>query len=263
MITEVAQRWANGTARWVPHREVFRPQDFEVMSNAPYPDIRSFVEKHHYSKCWPAQRRRFGLYRKGGALVGAVVFSAPMHPAVLRPFTMQTGLELGRLVLLDDVPFNAESWLIAECFHRLRQEGFEGVVSYSDPEPRTTLDGHVVFTGHIGGIYCATNGVYTGRIGKSTLRLLPDGSVYSARTIAKVQTRDSGWNYGVDILCTHGASRPPPNADLRVWLAEWLPRLTRRLQHGGNHRYSWAIDRRARKLLPKSLPYPKFSHPHT
>jgi hypothetical protein len=35
-------------------------------------------------------------------------------------------VELGRLVLLDDVPANGESWFIARAFELLRARGYTG-----------------------------------------------------------------------------------------------------------------------------------------
>lgn len=58
------------------------------------------------------------------------------------------------------------------------------------------------------------------------------------------------------LLERHGAA-PLENGDVGAWLARWLPALTRPLRHSGNHRYVWALDRRVRRHLPASLPYPK------
>ena len=71
----------------------------------------------------------------------AVTFAAP------GPSLVKDAVELGRLVLLDEVPGNGESWFIARCFELLRREGIVGVLSFSDPVPRTTADGRKVLPG--------------------------------------------------------------------------------------------------------------------
>lgn len=69
------------------------------------------------------------------------------------------GVELGRLLLLDDVPGNGESWFVAECLRRLRKAGLAGVVSFADPAPRFGKDGTVITPGHLGTVYQALNAV--------------------------------------------------------------------------------------------------------
>ena len=59
------------------------------------------------------------------------------------------------------------------------------------------------------------------------------------------------------MLESHGAS--PLQGDARTWAQEWVPRITRPLRHPGNLKYVWALDKRARKHLPASLPYMKFA----
>jgi hypothetical protein len=75
------------------------------------------------------------------------------------------------------------------------------------------------------------------------------------RSIAKVRAMHRGWRYVVERLGEHGAA--PLEGDPSDWLATWLPRLTRPLRHPGNHKYMWALNRRDRRHLPPSLPYPK------
>ena len=217
-------------------------------------EARAFVQAHHYAGTYPAARFRFGL-REGAALVGVAVFSVPVRAEALRPFRMEDGVELGRLVLLDRVLANAESWFVARCFEALRREGVAGVVSFSDPVRRTTLDGRVVMPGHVGTVYQGLNATYTGRARGRVHHLLPDGTIFSPRAASKVRNREVGWRYAVEQLVAAGA--PEPGDDLRAWLTTALAAVARPLRHGGNHRYVWALDRRARKHLPASLPYPK------
>lgn len=254
-MTPAVQRWRERRASFRDASEVIDPRAFEVAEIADDATPRAFVEQHHYSASYPAARFRFGLYEHG-ALVGVAVFSHPSNVLALRPLPMSTeSVELGRFVLLDHVKGNGETWFLARSFEVLRRKGLAGVVSFSDPVPRATVDGHVVLRGHVGTIYQAFNGVYLGRARADTMRLLPDGRTLHNRAVAKIRKREQGWRYAVAKLVAYGA--PAPGADLDAWLAEWLPRLTRKVRHGGNHKYVWAFSRARRKSLPASAPYPK------
>ena len=164
--------------------------------------------------------------------------------------------EIGRLVLLDHVLANAESWFIARVFELLRREGYAGIISFSDPVARTAAGGAVVFPGHAGTIYQATNAVYLGRATPRTLHVLPDGTVFSARAAQKIRARERGWRAAVQLLERHGA---PPIQDepTTAWLTTALRCVTRPLRHRGNLKYAWGFVRSVRRALPLSLPYPK------
>lgn len=258
MIATVAQRWADRRSSFRPAGEVLRPADFEVAAIADDTTAKAFVERHHYSGSYPAARFRFGLYRRG-QLEGVAVFSHPSNDKVLTnvfPVRAVDAVELGRFVLLDAVPGNGETWFLGRCFEKLRAAGLFGVVSFSDPVPRTSTAGAVVFPGHLGVIYQAHNAAYLGRGTVRTLRLLPDGAVFSSRAAQKIRAREQGWQYAVEQLRAAGAP-PPPAYDLGGWLRAWLPVVTRTLRHPGNHRYAWALAKRDRRHLPKGQSYPK------
>jgi hypothetical protein len=250
------QRWRARLTSYRPAGEPIDPRRYEVGTIANDNAPKAFVERHHYSGSYPAARFRFGLYR-GAELAGVAVFSHPCNDAVLTrvfPVPAREAVELGRFVLLDDVPGNGESWFIARCFEMLRSD-VAGVLSFSDPVPRATTDGQVVMPGHVGTIYQATNGVYLGRARGQVLRLLPDGTVFSHRNVSKIRLGHQGWRYAAAVLERHGAA--PLAGDRAEWLSRWLPRLTRRLPHGGNHRYAWALDRALRRHLAPAGAYPK------
>lgn len=258
-MIDLVQRWRDRGHTFRPAGEVIRTSDFDVSAISDDVTARSFVEAHHYSRSFPAARWRFGLYRRG-ELAGVAVFSVPMQDAVITsclPGSPRDSAELGRFVLLDDVAGNGETWFLARCFEELRRDGLVGVVSFSDPVPRTCADGHRVFVGHVGTIYQAFNGVYLGRARPSTLRLLPDGSALSNRAQSKIRRRERGWRYSAAILERFGAAPLGEREDAATWLDMWRARLTRTLRHGGNHKYVWAVDRRARRHLPEGRPYPK------
>lgn len=256
MITDVAQRWRDRRTSYRPAGETINTSSFEVAELGSDAIARSFIEAHHYSGSYPAARFRFGLYR-GAELAGVAVFSVPVNDRALAIFPGEPleSTELGRFVLLDNVPSNGETWFLARAFEQLRAKGLIGVLSFSDPMPRTTADGSSIFRGHVGTIYQAFNGRYLGRATRRTLRLLPDGRVFSARTAQKIRKLERGWRYAVDELIAAGAA--PLEGDPTAWLRRELERVTRPLRHPGNHRYVWGLTRQVRRHLPSSQPYPK------
>ncbi len=255
------QRWRLRLATYRDPSEQIQTSAYEVAAIPGDTAPKAFVEEHHYSGSYPAARFRFGLFGKGGALAGVAVFSHPSNDKTLTnvfPVPALEAVELGRFVLLDSVKGNGETWFLGRCFEQLRGENLFGVLSFSDPVARTSAAGAQVFPGHLGTIYQAHNARYLGRGTVRTLRLLPDGSVFSARTAQKIRKQERGWRHAVAQLVAHGA--PEPIGDPAVWLRTWLPRLTRTLRHPGNHRYAWALAKRDRRHLPAQvLPYPKLA----
>ena len=271
MITEVVQRWREGRVKYRVAGEIMRidPRRYEVAAidgDGADNTASAFVKRHHYAGTYPSARERIGLYR-GGQLVGVAVFSHPPQNRVLDilPCAREDAVELGRLVLLENVEDNGETWFIARAFAELRRRGYAGVVSFADPVPRTTSTGEAVFPGHIGRIYQASSAIFTGRASPSTKRLMPDGRVFDNRAWSKIRARHTGWRYAVDQLVAAGA-RPPERtgsaADLRAWLKAELPRCTRPFRHRGNYRYCFGLHPAVRhKLQPLAQPYPKFTMP--
>ena len=258
MITTVAQRWRDRRDRYRPAGETIATHRYEVAAIPDDITARRFVEAHHYSASYPAARFRFGLYR-GEQLVGVAVFSQPVRDEVLAclPGARLERVELGRLVLLDDVPGNGETWFLGRAFDGLRAKGLAGVLSMSDPMPRTAAGGDVVFPGHIGTIYQAHNGVFLGQATARTLRLFNDGTVLSARAISKLRAGERGWRYVVELLERHGAPAFSGLTSRWTWGRAAIAATTRTVRHPGNLRYAWALRRRDRRFLPPSLPYLK------
>jgi hypothetical protein len=259
MLTPVVQRWRDRRSSYRPAGETIDRSRYEV---APIPDdttARRFILEHHYSGSYPNARFRFGLYWSE-LLVGVAVFSHPVNDCIFDVFggDRRECLELGRLVLLDAAPANAESFFIAQCFGLLRLQGIRGVVSFSDPVRRTTADGRLVLAGHVGTIYQATNAVYTGTSKGRNRLLLPDGTLLHERALAKIRARDSRWESAAKPLILAGAKPLLAHEDAAAWVKRWAARLCRPLHHSGNHRYLFGLDRQMKKHLPPSLPYPKF-----
>jgi len=106
------QRWNRGRASYRPPQETIRKSDYEIGEIADDRTARDFVVEHHYSRSVPAMRFRAGLYRHG-TLVGVAIFSHPCSDAVLTnvfPLPVRSAVELGRFVLTDEEPGNAETF---------------------------------------------------------------------------------------------------------------------------------------------------------
>jgi hypothetical protein len=270
----LCQRWRRGEHRWRPvHEGGFDARRYRLEPIAEA-RARQFVATHHYSRSFPAARASLGLL-EGQHLVGVAVLGVPMHPAVLtKPFpTLDAGAaaELSRLVLLDEVPANAESWLLGRLFRWAAEQGLRGLVAFSDPQPRPR-GAAILMPGHVGHVYQVTGARYLGRATRRTLTLLPDATVLSARAAQKVRAGERG-AAGVRARLV-GLGATPPDADVvagrpgagTAWLRQALTEVAARpLRHRGNHRFAWPVgDRGWRRRCPIGLPdqpYPRSADP--
>lgn len=265
------QRFQERRERYRPAGEVIDPSRFgvEPISEAA---AKGFVERHHYSGSYPAACVRVGLFRSRGAfwapeLVGVAVFSVPPQPKAIPRWTgTEAGLELGRLVLLHDVPGNGESWFLGGAFRVLQAErpSLRAVLSYSDPMVRRTEAGDLVTPGHVGVIYQAFNGRHVGRSQARWLHFDPRGGLVSRRGCDKIRAehdpvkgRGAGGAYAA--LLAQGA---PPRRLLEDGPA-YVDRMLRegpwtRVRHPGNLAYVWAIGGQREDTaaaFPPALPY--------
>lgn len=265
MITETCQRWREHRESRRPAGELIKTSEYDVAMISPKV-AKAFVATHHYAGTCSSTAHPFGLHRHGD-LVGVACFgpacSTNAHNAVFPTLTQTEAVTLGRLVLLDEVPGNGESWFVARCFALLRARGIVAVESCADPQPRSTLEGAIVHRGHVGTVYAALNGHYVGKTNDATLRLLPDGTCYSNKAAGKVFRSEQGRAYAGSELVAWGADPLLDGEDPQVWLRRWRPLLTRSMRHRGNHRYIWSLDRRRRAeiLSAPKLPYPKMDRP--
>jgi hypothetical protein len=166
------------------------------------------------------------------------------------------------------VAANGESFFVSAAMKQAVERGIRGVVSFSDPVPRsrrTPSGGVIVSNGHLGIVYQSCNFRFTGRGTRRTHTLLPDGTVLTARSRAKLTSRvPKPGAAGVEgRLVALGA--PPRTAGESP--AQWLPRALEQLgarpvSHPGNFRYVLAVGRtraeRSRTVIAlKAEPYPK------
>lgn len=255
--TLFAQRWRERREWRVPPRGVIDPARYQV-ELIEQTHAKAFVVRHHYSGSFPAARISIGLFEQGRGrtqLVGVAVFGVPINQRVIPhhlDLAPESGVELSRLVLLDRVAGNAESWFVARAFRWVQQEkpGIAGVVSYCDPVPRRTLDGEIVLPGHVGTVYQALNAVYRGRSAARTLWLGSAGQVISERAISKIRGEEQGAEYAAAQLRAAGA---PPRR-LGESAAAWVARTRasgclRSVRHPGNHVYVFGLDRGIKRRL--------------
>lgn len=255
------------TQRWRNHRTLYRPAGEPIDPRRYAVDVldsdnlaREFVRAHHYSGTFPAARARVGLFHDLD-LVGVAVFSVPCNKATIPAYAPDLepneGVELGRFVLLDEVPANGETWFLARAFRLLREvkRDVRMVLSYSDPVERRSLSGELVLPGHVGTIYQAFNGAYLGRSRAETHIVDADGRVLNRRSLSKIRNQERGHDAAYRRLLAAGAPERKRGEDP----ADYVTRATssfRKLRHPGNHVYTWAFDRGVRFSRP-SQPFPK------
>jgi len=247
-----SQRWKMGREFWrVDRDEGFRKADYSV-DEIRDSVAKAFVVDHHYSGSYPIAQERIGLFH-GRNLVGVAVFSIPINNNVVPRYTGQqtkNGTELGRFVLLDAVPYNAESWFLASAFKALRalRPDVSVVVAYSDPMPRQTALGQTVLPGHVGISYQAGNASYLGRAAGKVLHLTPKGEALSSRAISKVRLQEHGADSAEKRLVRLGAPVRPFGQHPAEWINDVLSsNVFRRVKHPGNHVYAWALGSAAEK----------------
>lgn len=108
-------------------------------------EVDQFIKAHYLQKR-PAIVLLCLMLRHNQIPVGCVVYSAPPREADKR-YGGKTW-ELGRLYLVDDMPQNTETWLIAQSIRHIKKNhpDIEFLISYADPS-----------AGHSGIIYRASN----------------------------------------------------------------------------------------------------------
>ncbi|MGV8909283.1 MAG: hypothetical protein ACOH1Y_09895 [Propionicimonas sp.] len=272
--SDLCQRWTNRQHSWVRRSQGgFNPNRYTV---TPIHEqvAKEFVVQHHYAGTYPAASRRYGLLQASDqALLGVAVFGIPAQAKVLTnvfptlvPYVQS--LELSRFVIEDDArgraPGNTESWFLARCFELLAADGIRGIVSFADPVPRK-VGGRLLFPGHVGTIYQASNALFTGRGTARTLTILPNGTSLSDRSLQKVRKTEQGHEYVERRLINAGAQPLRAGTTGASWLHDALNDAgALRLRHRGCLRYAMVTSHRDRNLIAvrsPALPYPKATDP--
>ena len=259
------QRWLDRRPRYRPAGERIDPARYRV-DLLDEKAAKAFVVQHHYSASYPAAVVRVGLWTSTAPrLVGVAVFSVPAQPLMIPRWlggcAPAAGLELGRLVLDEQVPGNGESWFVARAFRALRAErpGLQGVVSCSDPLARADRTGRLITPGHVGVVYQALNGRHVGRTEARWLHVDLDGRTISRRAIDKARKPDQqGHRYAVQQLLAAGAPARSPGEEPAAWVARALVEGPfRRVHHPGNLVYTWGLSEDHDADALAALPYPR------
>lgn len=217
------------TAEWTASK--LRLRDAYEVRRMKSPDGKEFIRRHHYSRGSHNGPTCYGLYSKASdELVGVCAFAAPcsenVRASVFGTDSKSSVTELHRLVLLDEVPHNGESFFIGRALTLLKADkpGICAVLSFADATE-----------GHIGTIYQATNALYCGTSGRATFYRDGDGRLR--------HPRQNGVNVGA----------------LAARALGWEP-----VKRDGKHRYLFLLpnSKHHRKeligrLRLTSLPYPK------
>jgi hypothetical protein len=269
--SDECQRWVE---RQVVYRHIsdpFSTRGCEVAA-IEHRDAKGFADRHHYLRTSPIAIHNLGFFRFGN-LMGIATFGASANQSALtavfpRLTPYDESVVLLRFALLDELGGNAESWFLGQSFGHLRRAGVLGVLTYADPQPRTTLSGEVVFTGHRGIIYQSTNSTHIARVESRTVLLLPDGSTCDWRALRKIARTATRGQYLEDRLVGFGATPRYPDEPRLDWLQHAIVEARIRIaRHPGNYRYAWNLaDRRGRDALRaqpalEARPYPKVIAP--
>lgn len=152
---------------------------------------KEFIKEHHYSHGCHNGPMCYGLF-DNNTLVGVCAFATPcsenVRSSVFGVEMKHTVTELHRLVLLDAIPKNAESWFIVRALKLLKTDKpqYRAVISFADSTE-----------GHIGTIYQATNALYCGTSGSATFYRDTDGVLRHPRqngvNISKDKATEMGW----------------------------------------------------------------------
>lgn len=184
------------------------------------------VMNWHYSRSMPASPvLKIGVW-EGEKFIGVVLFSRGASNNLTRPYnlTQYEACELTRISLTKHKAPVSRILKVAISFLKKNSPGIRLIISFADPNQ-----------GHHGGIYQATNWVYTDVTAKDYAYWYR-GKRYHSR-----QVSEKGYKiqFGNNRMC------PKPSQCKRV-------------ASGGKHRYLMPLDKEMRKqIAPLAKPYPK------
>lgn len=269
---------AMGCQRWNQRRDLYRPAGEPIDTDRYGVDLvseseaRDFVAKHHYAGSLPPTRVRVGLFRsmpfRRAELVGVAVFSVPVQAKALECYfgvDNDSGVELGRLVLLDSVEANGETFFVSRACRTLKRElpGVRAVLSYSDPMERVSESGEVVKRGHYGTVYRGLSATYMGRSSKRTLVMDRRGRVISERSLSKLKNDESGAAGAYRMLREAGGPERLFGESGKAYVERALregPFV--RMKHPGNLVFGWGVGSKTERSLVRrsmvSLDYPPY-----
>jgi len=176
----------------------------------------------HYSRCIPKSKLvKTGVW-EDGVFIGVVIYSYGATPDLVKPYglSMQEGCELTRIAL--NKHKTPVSKIIAYSLKMLKKSnpGLKIVVSFADTNQN-----------HHGGIYQATNWIYSGQSKGCFFYIDKKGKLWHPRNVSE--------NLSLSGKCIR------PSDCKKIW-------------KNGKHRYLMPLDSRTReKILSLAKPYPK------
>lgn len=204
------------------------------VTEVPAAEAVEFVRRWHYSGSAAPGVARYGWYDDRGRLLGVSIFDTGNHAmreGVFGPGHWQHVLHHHRLAVHPSIPHGMTSQFLAASLRALHRDHPEvrAVVSYADSDQ-----------GHVGTVYQAVNGTYTGRVGQ--------GNLYLRDRRGAIRTMQSLKRYG---------TWPERRAVARE--LGWVEHRS-----AGKHRYVFVLGTaRQRRHYPALrwpvLPYPKRS----
>lgn len=185
------------------------------------------VEHWHYSGSMPTPPvMRLGVW-EGGEFRGCVLFSRGSSTNLHKPYKLQMieVCELTRVALRSHNAPVSKMLSVAVSKLKARERGLRLIVSFADPEQK-----------HLGGIYQASNWIYSGQSSDYDKFMDESGRVWHPRQVSK---NGHKWQYG--------EYRAVPKID-----------DCERIRVKGKHRYLYPLDRSMRRQIQSlAQPYPK------
>ena len=181
----------------------------------------------HYSKSVPVPPLvKVGVW-ENNKFIGVVIFSRGASSNLLKPYGLTTteGCELTRIALNVHKTPVSRIMSIAIKFLKKNSPNLKLIISFADPSE-----------GHHGGVYQATNWIYSGRSASSFKYLDKNGEEWHSR-----QVSEKGFNI------QQGAIRKTPK-----------PSECKKIPCAGKHRYLMPLtDDMKTKVSKLAKPYPK------
>lgn len=143
---------------------------------------KKILTSYHYKGTTRSLKERYVFeLLEGKKLVGVAIFGDPFSARAKKKYGDNI-LEIRRIALIDNAPYNSESFFIGACLRYLKKNtDIEKIITYSDPT-----------YGHTGTIYKASNFEYIG-----TEKYTQKWLVYNGRDITArmVYQKDKAGNY--------------------------------------------------------------------
>jgi len=178
-------------------------------------------EKWHYSGCIPKSKLvKIGVW-ESGVFVGVVIFGYGATAKLGAPYRlgMTECCELVRVAMQKHKTPVSKILALALKLLRKQSQGIRLIISYADPSQ-----------GHHGGIYQATNWIYSGKSASTVCYKDPSGKLWHGRRASKTA-----------------------NPQKQLVTDEW-----KEVRQPGKHRYLMPLDDAMRRQIePLRKPYPK------